>query len=208
MWISHAERPLSADEICHALAVEIGSTDINTNNIPSIRTVLGCCQGLVAVDKGSSTVRLIHFTLKEYLSRHVDLFDKPHSGIAETSLTYLNFHAINDLSARPSRDSQGTPFLEYASLFWGTHMRMELSDCSRYLAGDLLAQFDNHISTELLWKSVREPYHDPRKQFSALHCVSYFGILELAIDLIRTKRWDLNETDSRGLTPLDRKSVV
>ena len=24
MWISHAERPLKADELCHALAVEIG----------------------------------------------------------------------------------------------------------------------------------------------------------------------------------------
>ena len=41
MWISHSERPLSADEICNALAVEIGSTDININNVPSIRTMLG-----------------------------------------------------------------------------------------------------------------------------------------------------------------------
>ena len=37
MWISHSERPLSVDEICYALAVEIGSTDINTNNVPSIQ---------------------------------------------------------------------------------------------------------------------------------------------------------------------------
>src|SRR5207302_6796597 len=27
MWVSHAERPLGADELCHALAVELGSTD-------------------------------------------------------------------------------------------------------------------------------------------------------------------------------------
>ena len=201
MWISHSERPLSANEICHALAVEIGSTDINPNNVPSIRTVLVCCQGLAAVDKRSSTIRLIHFTLKEYISRHADLFDKPHSGIAESCLTYLNFHAINELSARPSRDFQGTPFLEYASLFWGTHMRMELSDHSRYLAGNLLAQFDNHISTELLWKSVRE-WYDSDKPFSALGCVSYFGIAEVVTDLIKTKRWDLNERDNGGLTPL------
>ena len=86
MWISHAERPLKTDEICHALAVEIGSTDINTNNVPSIRTVLSCCQGLTAVD-GSSTIRLIHLTLKEYLSRHADLFHRAHAKIAETCLT-------------------------------------------------------------------------------------------------------------------------
>ena len=36
MWISHPEWPLNVDEICHTLAVEIGSTDINANNVPSI----------------------------------------------------------------------------------------------------------------------------------------------------------------------------
>jgi len=78
MWISHSEWPLKVDEICHALAVEIGSTDLNTNHVSSIRTVLVCCQGLAAVDEGSLTVRLIHFTLKEYLSSNADLFDGAH----------------------------------------------------------------------------------------------------------------------------------
>jgi len=42
MWISHSMRSLKVDEICHVLAVEIGSTDINPNNVPSIGTVLAC----------------------------------------------------------------------------------------------------------------------------------------------------------------------
>ena len=200
-WISHSERPLNVDEICQALAVE-ELTDINTNNAPSIRTVLNCCQGLVAVDEESSTIRLIHFTLKEYLSRHADLFDKPHSKIAETCLTYLNFQAIKDLSASRSRGSRGVPFLEYSSLYWGTHMRMELSDRSRSLALDLLGRYDNHISSQLLWKSTVERYFSSREPFSALHCISYFGIAEVAIDLIRTRRWDVNQRDKIGLTPL------
>jgi len=75
----------------HAVAVKIGSTDINTNNVPSIQTVLGCCQGLAVVDKRSSTIRLIHFTLKEYLSRHADLFDGAHSKIAETCFDISQF---------------------------------------------------------------------------------------------------------------------
>lgn len=98
MWVSHSQRPLKIYELCHALGVEIGSTDMNTDNVPSIRTVLGCCQGLVAIDEGSSTSRLAHFTVKEYLSNHPHLFDRPHSKIAETCLTYLNFQAIKDLS--------------------------------------------------------------------------------------------------------------
>jgi len=202
MWISHSERPLNVDEICHALAVEIGLPDLDARNVPSIRTVIGCCQGLAAIDKGSSTIRLIHFTLKEYLSRHADLFDGAHSKIAETCLTYLNFRAIKDLSTSPFYDLGGTPLLEYSSLYWGTHMRMELSDRSRCLALKLLDQYDNHLSAELLWKSIIEWYFRSDKPFSALHCISYFGIAEVASHLIRTKRWDVNQSDSAGLTPL------
>jgi len=206
MWISHSERPLSVDEICHALAVEIGSADINLNNIPSIRTVLSCCQGLVAVEEGSSTIRLIHFTLKEYLSGLADLFDRPHSKMAESCLTYLNFQAIKDLSASPSRHHRDTPFLTYSSLYWGIHVRIDISDCSRCLALALLDRFDNHISAELLWGSVRSQpftcYIAYNKRFSALHCIAYFGIAEVAIDLIKMKKWDVNQRDGAGLTPL------
>jgi len=206
MWISHSERPLSVDEMCHALGIEIGSAEINPNNIPSIRTVLRCCEGLAVVDEGSSTVRLIHFTLKEYLSGHADLFDRPHSKMAEACLTYLNLQAIKDLSASPSRDIRMTSFLGYCSLYWGIHMRMESSDRSRCLALDLLNQYDMHISAKLLWRLIMKQLFTGRfigmKPFSALHCISYFGIAEVAIDLIRTKKWDLNHRDSAGLTPL------
>jgi len=206
MWISHSRRPLGVDEICHALAVEIGSADINTDNVPSIRTVLCCCQGLAVADEVSSTIRLIHFTLKEYLSGHAHLFGRAHSKMAETCLTYLNFQAITDLSASPPHDPRGAPFLEYSSLYWGTHMRMDLSALSRSLALDLLGRYDNHISAELLWVSVNKgqsaAYIRSIKPFSALHCISYFGIAEVAVDLIKTKRSDVNQRDSMGLTPL------
>ena len=142
MWISHAERPLQADELCHALAVELGSTDFNTGNVPSISTLVGCCQGLIAVDKEASTVRLIHFTLQEYLSTHPDIFSRPHSTMAEICLTYLNFQRVRALSTTPSLDAQNAPFLEYCSVYWGVHAKRELSDCARSLAMELLKELD------------------------------------------------------------------
>ena len=90
MWICHAERPLSTDELCHALAVEMGSTDFNGDNIPSMTALVGCCQGLITVDKDASTVRLIHFTLQEYLSARRDIFSRPHSTIAEICVQNVN----------------------------------------------------------------------------------------------------------------------
>jgi len=83
---------------------------------------------------------------------------------------------------------------------------MELSDRSRYLTLDLLNQYDEHISAELLWELVKEQFFTSHlscmKPFSALHCVSYFGIADVANDLIRSKKWDVNHRDGAGLTPL------
>ena len=64
-WICHSERPLHVDELLHALAVETGETDFDPENVPSIGTLLHCCQGLITVDVEASTVRLIHYTVPE-----------------------------------------------------------------------------------------------------------------------------------------------
>ena len=77
MWVLHAERPLHVDELCHALGVEKGSTDLNIRNIPTLETLLACSQGLVTVEKSSSTVRLVHYTLQEYLSRNPNQCSQP-----------------------------------------------------------------------------------------------------------------------------------
>ena len=69
MWVSYTERPLQIDELCHALAVDMQSTDLDSEKIPPQDTVLASCLGLAVVDTETSTVRLIHHTLQEYLSR-------------------------------------------------------------------------------------------------------------------------------------------
>ena len=116
MWVSYAERPLKSNELLQALAIETGSPNVNSDNIPSIGILLACCQGLVVVDKEASTVRLIHFTLQEYLRAHPQLFGTAHSAMAETCLSYLNSQQVKDLSTIPSPDPQSTPLVEYSSL--------------------------------------------------------------------------------------------
>ena len=205
MWISHAERPLQADELCHALAVELGSTDFNADNTPSISTLVSCCQGLITVDKEASTARLIHFTLQEYLSAHPDIFTRPHSAMAEICLTYLNSRQVKALSTTPSPNAQNTPFLEYSSVYWGVHAKRELSDCGRSLALKLLSEHYGRIPTKLLLTQVKSlylGYYPTFHSFGGLHCASFFGIVEVVTTLMEMGCYDIDGEDFLGRTPL------
>jgi len=204
MWICHSERPLKADELCHALGVEIGSADFDPDNVPSIRTVLSCCQGLVVVDKEGSTVRLVHFTLREYLSGRPDLFQKPHSVIAETCLTYLNSQQVMSLSATLPLNTQAIPFLRYSALHWGEHGKKELSDDVKSLALKLVRQYDNHISIGLLLESQHIPLHQSSdlSPFTGLHCASFFGLIGVVRSLIEMGGFGINQGGPMGITPL------
>jgi len=77
MRIEFSERPLSPDELCQALGVEIGSTDLDNDNAPLIWAVLNCGFGVVTVDSWSSKVRLVHFTLQDHILAHPTLFVAP-----------------------------------------------------------------------------------------------------------------------------------
>jgi len=197
---------LEVGELCYALGVEIGSADLDGDNALSIGTLLACCQGLVAVDKEASTVRLIHFTLQEYLEAHTELFGSPHATMAEICLSYLNSHQVNALSRNDSYDFPGTPFLEYSSLYWGVHAKRDLSDCAKQLALKLFDDYSNHIPTEILLNE-REGYYlaygsGESYLFTGLHCASFFGIVEVVAFLVEVEACDINQLDLAGATPL------
>jgi len=205
MWISHAERPLRADELCNALAVQLGSTVFDATNIPSMSTLVSCCQGLITVDKEASIVRLIHFTLQEYLSTHRDIFSGPRSAMAEICLTYLNSKLVQALWTTPSPDIQNAPFLEYCSVYWGVHAKGDLSDYARSLALELLKGPYGQISTKLLLSQVENfPlwHFYTLSPFSGLHCASFFGIVEVVVGLIDMGCYDIDEEDFLGGGPL------
>ena len=195
MWISHAERSLKANELCHARAVEIGLPNLDADNIPSIGLLLACCQRLVSVDREASTVRLIHFTVQEYLRARPELFDSAHSTIAETCLSFLTPQQVKALPTWPSPDLKDTSFLEYSSLYWGMHAKRELSDRAKLLALELFDEYNNHISTDILEVHKVYRYHgylNHHSLLSGLHCDSSFGTAEIAADLLEVEGCDIH----------------
>jgi len=208
MWVSHAERPLHADELCHALGVEEGSVDLNIGNVPAIETLLACCLGLITVEKSSSTVRPIHYSLQEYLSHNSNLFPKPHSIIAKVCLTYLNFRHIRNLSPTLRSVPPTTPFVEYASCHWGTHARQGNTESVKTLALKLLDGYDKHISSKVLLLRGMPFWYQPfdwegtPRGFTGLHGASYFGCVEITAALLETNKRDAQAADFNGNTAI------
>jgi len=146
MWVLYSQRPLQAEELCHALGVEIGSSDLDPDSVPTSRTLLSSCLGLVTVEESSSTLRLVHPTLRRYFLSHPTIFQYPDSRIAEVCLTYLNSACLWDLSRTPDSAPPVMPFLEYASCYWVKHARRGMVENVETLALRLLnrraLQFD------------------------------------------------------------------
>jgi len=209
MWVLYSERPFQAEELCHALGVEIGSADLDPEDVPALRTVLASCLGLITVEGSfSRTVRLVHFTLKEYLTSDPTLFHNPHSAIAEVCLTYLNFGFVRDLSPTLRRAPSTTPLLEYASVYWWRHTGRGVTENIKILALRLLDRFDEHISVQLLYHHNREIFwrlghHSARLTgFTGLHGVAFFGIEEMVSAVLDMREWDVNAADGTGNTAL------
>ena len=99
------------DHLCNALAIELGSTDFNSGNLVLVIILVSCYWGLITVDKEASTMRLINFTLKEYLLASSDIFSRPYLAIAEICLTYdisadQDSSSLSPLSFLGSRGSE------------------------------------------------------------------------------------------------------
>ena len=212
MWVLYSERPLKTEELCHALGVELGSTDLDLENIPALRTLLASSLGLVTVEASSSTIRLVHFTLQEHLLSDPALFHSSHSTIAEVCLTYLNFQCVRDLSPTQYPAPTTMPLLEYASYYWGEHTKKGMTENVKILTLRLLNKFNEHISAQLISLHYNK-FHDivPRSffdiekgpiGFTGLHGAAFLGIVDIFPAVLEMMEWDVNSMDSASCTPL------
>ena len=213
MWILNSQRPLRVEELCHALAVEIGSVDLDPKNVPTLRTLLSSCLGLVTVEASSRTFRLVHFTLQEHLASDPTLFNNfhnPHATMAEVCLTYLNFGSVRGISPSLRGGPSTIPFVDYASCYWGEHTRREMTQNVKVLALRLLDRFDEHISATQLLLRYKEDHRwardlgqeEEQTKFAGLHGAAFFGGVEIFAAVLKMQEWDINAGDCFGRTAL------
>ncbi|KAJ9266774.1 hypothetical protein DTO212C5_6201 [Paecilomyces variotii] len=183
-WISRAKRQLTAVELRHALAVELGTASLDEDNLYSTEDIVSFCAGLVVIDKESTIIRLVHHTAQEYLEKTwTHWFPNADGYIATVALTYLNY---NQFSAGPAENwseyrkrLQDNCLYEYAARYWGYHARNaypQVRDLtSRFLRCD--AQLASNAQVLLTDQFPFSPLKFT-KGVTGLHIAAYFGINE------------------------------
>ncbi|KAI0534365.1 hypothetical protein GGR58DRAFT_520462 [Xylaria digitata] len=209
-WILHARRPLTVLELQHAVAIRPATKTLNREFIPSLKSIESCCAGLVVIDELDNGIRLIHYTLHEYLTKNWGKwFADPEIEISTACLTYLSFHTFADGPCKSDEELrsrlQRYPFYDYAACNWGHHARAA-SD-SQAVLPFLNNQPQVQASIQVLLTEVqkqrrgnRDLCQDPLPEFTALHLAAYFGLLNVTASI--SKSGQIDPQDYWGRTPL------
>ncbi|KAI0545512.1 hypothetical protein F4679DRAFT_459610 [Xylaria curta] len=68
-WIVCAIEPLTPLGLQCALAIQTEDREFNKDRIVDLDTIISVCYGLVTVDRGGNTIRLVHFTAQGYFKQ-------------------------------------------------------------------------------------------------------------------------------------------
>lgn len=130
-WVAFARRPLNVAEIQQAVVVLPKALEIDQDEVIDAGTLSSMCAGLVTIEY--DMVYLVHYTAEEYFNETKrKWFPNGDTKLARSCLTYLMFDVfsfgacggkskIEDFEHR-KRDF---PLLEYASLYWGSHLKAD-----------------------------------------------------------------------------------
>lgn len=209
-WVALARRPLNVAEIQHAVVVLPEASEIDQDEIIDAEVLSSLCAGLVTIECGM--VFLVHYTAEEYFNETKGKwFPNGNKILARSCLKYLMFDVfsvgacsgktkIGDFEHR-KRDF---PLLEYASLYWGSHLKadndndleslaLRLFERKPHLDSSVQALFYSDSSTAAAWNA--------EDGSTALHVASFFGLHHVVIRLLLAGA-DVNAVDSNGNTSL------
>ena len=210
-WITCAKGPLTTSELQHALAIVVGDSKLDKDNLERTERMVSVCAGLVTVDEESGIIRLVHYTTQEYFERTKEhWFPDAESEITKTCITYLSFSCFNTGLCMTDKQfevriSENALYC-YAAKNWGYHARAastatdqlilqfleretKLTGCTQAMLA--LKQYSGQSSY-----SQNVPQH-----MIGVHVAAYFG-LEKTLASLLGNEYDLDIRDTYNRTPL------
>ncbi|CAG8222257.1 unnamed protein product [Penicillium nalgiovense] len=214
-WTLYAQRPLTVSELEFAAGFELKGNNALKETSSSEHTMLYETAGLLSIDAMSGTVHLVHKTAKEYLSGPAArvFFPTAKVNIADVCLAIITPDEVIDgcyVNEGGTPQNPRSGLLTYATTYWGHHAS-EVGEDEQAIQV-LIRAFIN----KLCWR--RPPVtrssvlrlEMPKQlgfgkyfpDWSSLHVLAYFGIMEKAQRLI-DQGADLDDCDNQlGITPL------
>ena len=130
-WLTFTREPLETEQLREALSIQPESTGPDEDFVPSMSCILECCLGLVVIDEHANIVRLVHFSLQEYLKKHIRTIYP--SGLEELALDCYRYCSYQGFNYSPCADEASIvarldqyPLLRY----FASHWRFHTSACS------------------------------------------------------------------------------
>lgn len=214
-WITCAARPLAPPELQHALAVEVGDSELDEDNIPRLERMVSICAGLVTIDEESHIIRLVHYTTQEFFQeRWGDWFPGAHDDIETVCITYLSFEHFKT-GMCPTYEEyrerlRSYPLYLYAISHLGQHYHkassktqqavIEFFDKAAHLEAAVQAW---HVADRKPDESkIFDVYFDVQNKKDGLYLATCLG-LEDVMQLLLRKRFEGVKGSSAEVTPGD-----
>ncbi|KAJ3531377.1 hypothetical protein NM208_g8903 [Fusarium decemcellulare] len=216
-WVVYARRPLSSEELRHAVTIKPGSSQMDQRFIPSVQTMISVCSGLVGFNKETDEFTLAHYTVQEYLEGQAvteSWFQDSHAHVARACITYLNFAANipeenlsenskwDELKQEVDTNSALDLFMRYAAHNWDYHARENEEPCQDAIL-NLIGDHSRKVLCAMM--TVRNWGCDLRtyQSWHDLHYAAFFGLYETTKILLHgAKSTRINMPDTKGGTPL------
>ena len=207
-WIICAKRPLTTLELRHALAVEIGESELDEENLPEIEDMVSVCAGLAIVDEESDIIRLVHYTTQEYFERtQMSWFPNAQTDITKTCVTYLLLNAFETGICPTDMEFwarlRSNVLYDYAARNWGHHARAAAAEVEKLILDLLENEAKASGSSQAMMVSGRYSNHSQTipRQMTGVHLAAYFGLVEVTTALLKNGH-DADSKDGNNETPL------
>ncbi|KAL8867130.1 MAG: hypothetical protein Q9174_005860, partial [Haloplaca sp. 1 TL-2023] len=212
LWVACSYRPLSLVELQEVLAIDLDRPDIRSSYRRDKETMLEVTAGLLFVSADEQTIHLCHGTAYEYFDKSREFwFPDSASHMARCCLQYLSRPELAEPCEGIREDSEFDqrrkllPFLSYAYVYWGDHVRHANDDLAAVGAALRYLEDPKRVASfvQAAWylSSSGPENWDVRKGANSLHVAAWFG-LPMTVRQVIQSGVDVNSEDRHGQTPL------
>ncbi|KAJ3536445.1 hypothetical protein NM208_g6710 [Fusarium decemcellulare] len=206
-WIVCAFKPLTIEELRHALAVEIDNPLFDEENLPDAEDIVSSCVGLVTIDDESNIIRLVHYTAQEYFERNKnEWFREADNYMTDVCVSYLTLDEFGsgdcESQERLTERLHTFPLYNHATKAWGHHARVANTVSERALyfltTPDLLDAASQVLVYDRPNIGVNPQY---TRKTTGLHFAAHFG-LDKYVSLLLDAGHFADARDGNGRSPL------